>query len=745
MKKILYHDRKNYRTHTLINRILNTGNIILPISIGIQWIITAIMVAGLHPYNRNMIPFTKTGLTLYKPEYETQIYVIGCLLLTGSICIFSWIWHRRISTKTSKIHEFQFQVNLAVWQFLLTVCSGLIYFILLSLSGEAILIWWRQPVNYLYKLIATGIWILILISPGLISLFIYISKIGNEKYKNIILSLKPIKVNRMLVSGLIDLFVIVIIFFAIYIPNWQALTDQIFIGDQMSHWDAFAMRPMLVFKHGLALGRDIYIQYGIGWAMVYTWIDKFWPIAYGQMVFLSIIYTGIFYLGIYFFFKLITKSIIYSIIGITATLYFQFFALEAPFSFHWMTPSATVLRAPMSIWFFIMIYLHNNTRKNRYLYLAGIFLGLSLIFGFDTGIYLLVTFCFYFIILIIGSIVQKKLHELKQLISCSLVSLFIVLTVLNGGFVLASQFRIFHPDFWSGISEGITQFAGGISYVLMTRFKSDLILAEFLFKVGLYIFTIGYLFINLLQKQVKTKDVLMACLGVYGLLSLLIFIGRSVPGNLIYSSIPFWLILVIYINSVHKYVFTYLLKLGNLPKQTIIVMQHGITVCLLLIVILLLVDFPAFRKYPNIYNSYISKNSDPVNQNTCIQNYQPEVCSLVKIFMAEKYELDMLAQKMQSKQSEGKKVAMYDDWDVLFALDINSYPMFRYRPEEIFTQKQLTLIKQQISSLSPEYIITRKKSLENDIDVWNSVHESINSKYILTETTDNFMVWRLKI
>ncbi len=740
MITILSSIQQTIKTHPSFNAFKSISNQIFYICIELQWLITAIVVASLHPRARDIAKFTQTGLDWYRPEYEVPIYIVGCSLIIMSLFLSTWIRQKRLHENIFFIRKSNFWISLTIWQLFLSVGSSLSFFILLSLFGNSIYFWWRQPINYIYKLTATFIWILILLSPSLISLLLYLYKLGNEKIIGFFRFFYQVRISKTLIYRIVDLGVITAIFLAVYMPSWQSLENQVFEIDQMLHWNAFVMRPMLVFQHGLVLGRDIYVQYGVGWPMVFAWIGKFWHISYGHLIPLSIIYACLYYIGLYILFRLLTRKIIWSIVGITTTLYFQLYIFQTPYAFHWWAPSATILRAPLSIWFFILLYFYGLTKQTRYLYFNGICLGLSFLFGFDTGIYLFITFYFYILMTYIRLLTQKKSSEFKRLLFHSIVTFIMSFFTISGGFILASQFQIFQHDFWVGLFEGMTQFAGGISYTLMTPYKSDLLLVRFMFYVGLYIFPTGVLFNQLFQKRIKALDIFLSSIGIYGLLTLLIFLGRSKPGNLIYPTIPFWLLLMVYMLQFSEYIYLTILRLRQRFRQLVNMLRWSLPLTILLIVILLMVDDPTYRNYSNYLNIHLPGFLDSINLNRC----SPYTCDLSAEHFATKQEVENIAQKMRKEMIRGKDVAVFDDWDALFAINMDSYPKFRYRPAEIFNKKQLALIINQINTISAAYIVIRKPVVGEYNDVWSVIREEINSKYILEEKTKTFEIWKLK-
>ena len=682
MKKII---NKNFKT------LLPVINAIL---IGLQWMIAAFLIVGLHPRPRQLDLLTDLGKYWYRPEYDLLIYICGCFVVLLLIFIFTRI--------EQKLH------------FTYSLLSCVIQLILVVFFKNFILDFWKQPVNYNLKVLLTMIWAFILVFPSMLAVYF---SVKNTRWK--------FPFSSRLNMNLIDLIFPLLIILLIYIPDMKNLSGKIYLNDQFLHWNSFAIRPALGFRHGLTLGKEMFVQYGLGWPVVMSLLNP--PdLTYSSMIHVGIIYAGIYYIGLYILLRLLTRDIFWSITGTCLTLLFQFFTRNFPLPFFWETPSSTILRMPFDVWFFSAVVLAINSGFTFWKIVAAIFTGLAILFEFDTGIYLAFTFGFYLVVPIINAVINKKYQTVKKEIYISLLCIFTVCIILFGSMAFVVKVSVLDIKYWSVLIEGIKEYGGGITSLPLATLRSNSSLIVFELIIGMYLFVVGNWLIKFLNKKSHSEDMFAAGLGFYGLVMLLIFIGRSHILNLMYPTVPFWILFTWVVVKIYK-----LMSVHYKQIQSYIPAISVITVGILLL------TNPAYQNYSNILNSYF-KGSD--KNEICLFQDHNDVCGLPETERKTAIDFTDITTKMKTWQSRGKTVAVFDDYDTRYYLAINSYPKFRYTPYDIFTKKQLEYISQQIINKQPDYILIRKDAPKNDI--MTETQRLINSYYQQEKDLSIFNVWQ---
>jgi len=167
---------------------------------------------------------------------------------------------------------------------------------------------------------------------------------------------------------------------------------------------------------------------------------------------------------------------------------------------------------------------------------AAVLVGLAMLFITDTGLFLAMTFAFY------GAVSSWNLNNAENAESAEISSpsghrrnyLFLVLgswvvtfAVFSLGLALASRGTFLHKEFWIGWTETILLFGGGLNQLPLATIPERLALVCFAVIAAGYLWLVGFLLVRLLHRETVANHLLLACMAFYGLMLLLIFVGRS--------------------------------------------------------------------------------------------------------------------------------------------------------------------------------------------------------------------------
>ncbi len=141
------------------------SSILLGISVGIQWIMTALLIIGLHPRSRSDQELTDVGKYWVRPEYDVIVYIVGCLLTQLLIIVLYAFRNKRLKNNRNDV-MYGFDTS----QIYYAVASFIIQLLLIAFYKITIFEIWKFPISYLYKVALTGIWVVILATPGSITL-----------------------------------------------------------------------------------------------------------------------------------------------------------------------------------------------------------------------------------------------------------------------------------------------------------------------------------------------------------------------------------------------------------------------------------------------------------------------------------------------------------------------------------------------------------------------------------------------
>lgn len=197
-----------------------------------------------------------------------------------------------------------------------------------------------------------------------------------------------------------DPLVLLFLIAIIGIPDPHAEAGVIWGGDKFHHWNHFIFGPGLYAKAGSVPGLDFYSQYGIGIPAVWALLSRFGldgslesilPFLAGAVI--------VYYFVIWRVLRRLTRRPIWAFAGVVMALALELFAgvvFEGAANSVWMTPSSMILRGPLDILVLLFLLWAAATpallRKLGLVLLASVFVGLSLFWETDTGIWISLAF-----------------------------------------------------------------------------------------------------------------------------------------------------------------------------------------------------------------------------------------------------------------------------------------------------------------------------------------------------------------
>lgn len=331
------------------------------------------------------------------------------------------------------------------------------------------------------------------------------------------------------ISRVIDLLAVATVLCTVIVVSPAELTERGFDADAFHHLNFFLMGPLQAFRHGAALGTDVYSQYGSGWVLVFTVIGLFFRLDYQIVIGLLPVFGAIYFLSVYFLLRLLTKSATWSFVGVLACLQFQLFTgTDHPI---WLSPSSSVLRCPLDMALAATLLL--LPFKPRLAAIgAGCLGGLSLLFGTDTGIYVALSLMLFTFLSILGtrSVANAKVLGLLWASYA---------TVLIAGLSVVSRGTMWQSRFWKGYFESLLEYGGGFGALPVSDAIVQPLVALLLFGIlMLYTLTIANAFAASARQGDFARANVLAVIATIGLGTLMLFINRSHPYNLFHPIVP---------------------------------------------------------------------------------------------------------------------------------------------------------------------------------------------------------------
>lgn len=552
---------------------------------------------------------------------------------------------------------------------------------------------------------------------------------------------------------LFDIAAVIVIFAFVFVPDTHLLSTHTFRRDEFHHWNYFAMGPTLGFSHGRALGTDVYCQYGVGWPMVFSFLAPLRPVSYGHMMQLGSLYGCFYFAGLYILLRMLLKNPAWAACGVLWAWYLQFFQSGDTTDVIWEFPSSSVMRAPVDIWMFIALLMHARTRNAKWLLGAAAALGLSILFELDTSIYLVVVAGVYSLLMAWQE--WGTSHRVGKSLAGVASSGLLCAAVVLAGLWLASRGTLASSAFWTGWLEavlGALSPDGSVALLLpLATYPDMLALTLFVIITLTYLLFIGAEAGRLLlgEPESKADGRVIVCIACYGLMSMMLFIGRSHPLNLFHPIIPFCIVSTCAVAWARERLLV--APAGRHKVSTRLI--RSAPVVLPLVVVALILRSPSYRIYGSAFKSlgggnqamYASLGTNP--NGGCLLNELHDVCGLGAKEKHYFQPFDAITGKMLALAHGRNKVAVLDDSDTILYVATGIAPWPRYSPLiPSMAPRRLKVFLQKLKSSPPDYVLIRGTAdhtrFFNTKTPWTTVHAALPGRFELNGHVGPFEIWR---
>lgn len=543
----------------------------------------------------------------------------------------------------------------------------------------------------------------------------------------------------------LDIVMPMLLILLIYIPRTDRIEGTVYLAEKFHHWDFFAMAATVGYTHGGALGMDVYSQYGVGWPLTFAALSRFAPLSYGMMFHVAVLYGCVYFISVYVFLRAWLKEAWLAAAGALLAVHLQLFTglMSLPYS-PWRWPSSTILRSPFDIFVLGALLLHRRSGKPIYALLAAAFVGLSILFETDTGIYLTLTFAVYLLL----ADFRNPRHAIRSFLAqrgaiwavCGMMTASVVMM----GLWVASRGTLFHAGFLRAWLEVFISYPSGISMLPVAHNATGVTLSFLL--IGVYLYVVGEGLLIRHHAGVTKMGLMQLCIAVYGLASLILYIGRSHPLNLFHGIVPFCLIATMRLQA----------WLMPQTRDAVPIRISGArwAVAVPFLILALLFANPNFRIYENLLHSRSGDRSPQQGADVCLFPDSRDVC--VPPEQADvALEFRTAAGELKKLSDAGKKVAVISNSDTSLCLAGNIKPFSRYSPvlATIISHTQVNRIEAQLAEKTADYVFlpaddpdsyAQSHGMESLAvsDAWQSLRQVIRLHYTFDHTCGLYNVWR---
>ena len=705
------------------------GPLALGLSLGIQVTMTALMVLGPSDDQGYAAQLTEYGKQIARPEHDLSIFIVGALLTMAAVLVAVWYWRAKLACLQAA-NVAQTMTSSALLQGVLAITSLLSFLLLVSSCWFS---WDFRSVHSAAKpLLAPSDGVSLLL-PGVLALLCAILDLEygwlHSTTSGSHFELWRRRISKVLLYA-VPLFIILVV--GVPPGRWSYLAGRFFMTDGCHHLNFFMMGPALSFAHGRAFGTEIYSQYGIGWPLLASMLSRFSLLTYGNLVGIEIVYGCVYYLAVSFLLRNCFKQELWAAFGVVLAIYWQMFSGMKSHELVWLFPSSTPLRHPMDVWFFLALVMHQRSGRIFWAVLAGFAAALGVFFETETGVYLLVTFLVYSVLLAGLAAGQRRALGAKGWLLPPLAFCSTAAVTLLPLLLYASRGTLFTRAFWSGWVEALIAYAGEGVGALPLAELPDTPFVFFVIMVTLYLGVITYAFVRAWHQNVGPGTVLLATLAAYGLALLLLFVNRSHPFNLCHAAIPFAVILTALIFQGYK-ALEQAVPHSSLPYALV----GGL--------ILLLLAKAEFQRYPSFLASIFTNTS---SGGVSLRSNPADISGLPQDYDGFAREFQDICSAIRTLAPDGKSVAILDLKDTLLYSAANASPWSRYASlfHMALTQQSLDGLRDDLIARAPKYVVTQGEKAPRRPEwdfVWNPLYEAVTNRYELVQTVGPYEIWAL--
>ena len=520
--------------------------------------------------------------------------------------------------------------------------------------------------------------------------------------------------------GLVDLVVPALIVALLYTPAWRELAGNAFAGEGALHLDFFGLGPAQAYESGLTLGTDVHPYYGVGWAMVLARLDVF---SYGHLIRFEVLYACAYFTGVYLLVRRLTGDRRWGAVGAGLAVLFQLFTIFPSEFVLWRFPSATVLRWPFDVWFFLACLLAVRSRhRAAWTVAAAALVGLTAVFQTETVVALGLAFVFW-------CAARWRVEggaALRALPAATLVAGGVVVVGLG----VASRWTLFTADFWSGWLENVRLGSEGATLLPITGVSSWVTLGAFVAVTAAYLAFLAFAVVQVARGSATTSAVMFGSIALYGLVTFVYFVGRSNPHNLFRSTVPLAVLLASAAGLVTR---------AWAGRRPVLVPWLAIAAT----VVAMAAD-PGVRSYPGLLRSLAHDVRPPGD---CLVESPRDVCGLPPEFRGvSTADVRSLVARLRAVGSEGLPLAVVDEIGPIVPYLAGARPWGRYSPlfPTLFTAEQRRAVLVELKERPPPLLVMRTMEAVEPFyrDSWHVFRPTVERDFVLDSRHGGFEIWR---
>ena len=521
----------------------------------------------------------------------------------------------------------------------------------------------------------------------------------------------------------------------VFVPWPHLLLWRTFDTDQFHHLDFYVMAPALAHASGLRLGTDFYAQYGVGWPLLQDALGRVTGArGYTAFIRLEMLVGCTYFLGLYAFLRSWLRDAPWATVGLLVALALALFT-DTGGAPKWIWPSSTVLRYAFDVALFAVVVAHSRSGDARLGPLAGAVLALQALFSTDVGLYLLFAFCVY---LVCSLRRAERDRPAGSVLRFALGAVGGWVLIAGAGFTWANQGQLPDAVFWRGLTASVFVYGGGIgnlpiAQAILGNGATALLLVAML---ATYVRSAGAALCACWSRDVSARQAVRATIAIYGMGTLLIFVGRSHEQNLMHVTIPFCLLLA---ESVAKAATA---RQRPSRRRWAFMLSMGLLV--------FIAAQASSVRYPNLVDGVAGRLRALMDNRPRWTDAAGDELPMAPA--APLAEFRVASDAIREVSGEGRhSVAVIAFNDTAYLLEANVAPYFRYSPvlANLLFKEQVDGITQRLAESPPDWIFlsTIEQARVGDARLTDSIgviRQAIAPAYDLLGGAGQFAVYRRK-
>ncbi len=385
-----------------------------------------------------------------------------------------------------------------------------------------------------------------------------------------------------------DILIVLAIAGVVWIPDIEAMTAHIFMGEYFHHTDHFVMAPVWAMEQGGVPNIDARSQYGMGSIAVFRWLMK-WQggISYTHFFTALLVMCTVYFVLVYVFLRQWLSSRALAV-ACWMMAFKAHIAFELAYPFVYTYPQSSVGRQCFDIiWALFMLKFIDQGRR-RWLAGASLTAGAALWYVPSTGFYLCAAHA------VVTAMTAIRSGQAGRRLAGWVWPLGLMTATAVILYVALCGVRFFQPDLWRNMADFLRMYmlinTSPLTGVLANKQYLDFIV--FCLMVFIYLGTMIKVGIEYLAGGGNRRDWLAFGISVYGLGLLEHYVVLSIGNNYYGKSLPFFCLCFYWLEKAIRF----------WPA----VAGRRLSWALAGVALVALVTNHSFISYPNVFN--ISRN-----------------------------------------------------------------------------------------------------------------------------------------